>query len=63
MLTRQSPAELKLSNEKKEENTPESQSSEAKMDTDTETPSTSQDKPDLIVVNGLSSPQISSIIR
>jgi len=63
MLTRLSPAELKLSNEKKEENTPESQSSESKMDTDTEVASTSQDKQDLTVVSGLSSPQISSVIR
>lgn len=63
MLTCPSPTEVKQSNEKKEENTAENQTAESKMDTDTETPSTSAQKKDTVVVNGLTSQQISSIIR
>lgn len=63
MLTRLTPAELKQSNEKKEENTTDSQSVENKMDTDNEVPSTSQEKTDLPVVQGLTSAQIASVIR
>ncbi|XP_053377275.1 E3 ubiquitin-protein ligase HUWE1-like isoform X3 [Mercenaria mercenaria] len=62
MLTCPSPTEVKQSNERKEENTTENQTAESKMDTDSETPSTSAQKKDAVVVNGLSSKQISNII-
>lgn len=63
MLTCPTQSELKQCNEKKEENTTESSTSESKMDTDTEIPSTSSEKKDAVVVNGLTSKQISNIIR